>query len=49
VLSDVLFPHGYEEHDNEFVIEFEPDAIVYDAIESAENAKPVLTLVPEKK
>lgn len=49
VLSDVLFPHGYEDNDNDFVIEFEPDAIVYDAIDEVQNAKPVLTLVPEKK
>ena len=49
VLSDVLFPHGYENNDNDFVITFEPDAIVYDAIENAGSPKPVLTLVPEKK
>jgi len=49
VLSDVLFPHGYEGHDNDFVIEFEPDGIIYDAIDEAQNAKPVLTIVPEVK
>lgn len=55
VLSDALFPHGYADDEGnvgigtDFVIEFEPDAIVYDAIESAENAKPVLTIVPEQK
>ena len=49
VLSDVLFPHGYEDNDNDFVIEFEPDLALQDAIENAGSPKPVLTLVPEKK
>ena len=49
VLSDVLFPHGYEDNDSDFVITFEPDGIVYDAIDEVQNAKPVLTVVPEKK
>ena len=48
VLSDVLFPHGYEDNDNDFVITFEPDAVVYDAIHEVQNAKPVLTLVPDE-
>lgn len=46
VLSDVLFPHGYEDNDN-FVITFEPDATLKDAIDEEQNAKPVLTLVPD--
>ena len=60
VISDTLFPHGYADKmsvddkgnvgiGTDFVIEFEPDAVVYEAIEDAENNKPVLTLVPEKK
>lgn len=60
VLSDTLFPHGYADDlsvdDNgnvgigtDFVIEFEPDVVVYDAIENAGSPKPVLTLVPEQK
>lgn len=47
VLSDALFPHGYGDNDN-FVITFEPDTVLYDAIEDASNARPVLTLVPDE-
>jgi hypothetical protein len=55
ILSDVLFPHGYADDEGNvgigtgFVIEFEPDDDFQDAIEDAKRAKPVLTLVPEKK
>ena len=60
VLSDVLFPHGYAEDmsindegnvgiGTDFVIEFEPDPALQDAIQNAGSPKPVLTLVPEKK
>lgn len=43
-LTSHLFPE-----DEGFVIEFEPDGILYDVIDEVQNAKPVLTVVPEKK
>lgn len=49
LISDTLFPHGYKGYDDDFVITFEPDAIVYDVMEEAQNTKPVLTIVPEVK
>lgn len=45
VLTAILFPE--DDNDTEVVIEFKPDGIVYDAIESASDTKPVLTLVPD--
>lgn len=42
-LTDILFPE-----DEGFVVEFTPDAVLYDAIDEVQNAKPVLTLVPDE-
>lgn len=42
-LTDILFPE-----EEGFVVEFTPDTVVYDAIHEVQNAKPVLTLVPDE-